>query len=93
MKAVATRYSGFFTANIGGVQTKLPRVRHFEIWNEGNLKNFFRFNNSSNVGKYKGLVKQAYRNIKEAQPNASSSCRRGRRAAAAATGTSAPRCG
>jgi len=70
MKAVATRYSGFFSANIGGVQTPLPRVRHFEIWNEANLKNFFRFNNNSNVGKYKGLVKQAYKNIKEAQPNA-----------------------
>jgi Glycosyl hydrolases family 39 len=70
MKAVATRYSGLFTANIGGVQTKLPRVRHFEIWNEANLKNFFRFNNSSNLGKYKRLVKQAYTNIKAAQPNA-----------------------
>ncbi len=70
MKAVATRYNGFFSANIGGVQTPLPRVRHFEIWNEANLKNFFRFNNKSNVGKYKGLVKQGYKNIKEAQPNA-----------------------
>ncbi len=70
MKAVATRYSGFHTSNVGGVPTPLPRVRHFEIWNEANLKNFFRFNNSSNVGKYKGLVKQAYTNIKAAQPNA-----------------------
>ena len=25
----------------------LPRVRHFEIWNEPNLKNFFRFNSTS----------------------------------------------
>ena len=92
MKAVATRYSGFFTTNIGGVPTKLPRVRHFEIWNEANLKNFFRFNNSSNVGKYKGLVKQAYKH--QGGP-AERHRHRGRagRAAAAATGTSAPRCG
>ena len=44
MKAVATRYSGNFTTATG---QKLPRVRHFEIWNEPNLKNFFRFNNSA----------------------------------------------
>ena len=93
MKAVATRYSGFHSSSVGGVQTPLPRVRHFEIWNEPNLKNFFRFNNSSNVGKYKGLVKQAYKNIKEAQPNAIVIGGVGGPAAAAATGTSAPRIG
>jgi Glycosyl hydrolases family 39 len=70
MKAVATRYSGFFSANIGGVPTTLPRVRHFEIWNEPNLKNFFRVNTASNVGKYKSLVKQGYTNIKAAQSGA-----------------------
>jgi hypothetical protein len=71
MKAVATRYSGFYVdPSPGAGPAKLPRVRHFEVWNEPNLKNFFRFNNSSNVGKYKGLVKQAYKNIKAAQPNA-----------------------
>jgi hypothetical protein len=38
MKAVATRYNGFYPNPAGGT---LPRVRHFEIWNEPNLKNFF----------------------------------------------------
>lgn len=71
MRAVATRYSGFYVdPSPGSGPATLPRVRHFEIWNEPNLKNFFRFNNASNVGKYKGLVKQAYTNIKAAQPNA-----------------------
>jgi len=70
MRAVATRYSGTFVATVGGVPVTLPRVRHFEVWNEPNLKNFFRFNNASNLGKYKGLVKQAYTNIKAANPNA-----------------------
>ena len=45
-------------------------MRHFEVWNEPNLKNFFRYGNSSNIGKYKGLVKAAYTNIKAANPNA-----------------------
>ncbi|HSJ73305.1 MAG TPA: cellulase family glycosylhydrolase [Miltoncostaeaceae bacterium] len=67
MRAVATRYSGRYPNPAGGT---LPRVRHYEIWNEPNLKNFFRFNNSSNIGKYKGLVKAAYTNIKAANPNA-----------------------
>jgi polysaccharide biosynthesis protein PslG len=67
MKAVATRYSGHYPNPAGGT---LPRVRHFEIWNEPNLKNFFRFNNNSNIGKYKGLVKAAYTGIKAANPNA-----------------------
>ena len=35
-------------------------VRHFEIWNEPNLKSFFRFNGSEHLAKYKGLVKAAY---------------------------------
>ena len=64
MKAVATRYSGTFTP--AGGSAPLPRVRHFEIWNEPNLKGFFRFNGRSNLGKYKGLVKAAYTNIKAA---------------------------
>jgi polysaccharide biosynthesis protein PslG len=70
MQAVATRYSGSHVSNVGGVPVTLPRVRHYEVWNEPNLKNFFRFNNSSNLGKYKGLVKAAYKGIKAAQPNA-----------------------
>jgi hypothetical protein len=67
MKAVATRYNGRYPNPAGGT---LPRVRHYEVWNEPNLKNFFRFNNSSNISKYKGLVKAAYTNIKAANPNA-----------------------
>src|SRR5262245_1103624 len=67
MKAVATRYNGFYPNPAGGT---FPRLRHFEIWNEPNLKNFFRFNGSSNIGKYKGLVKAAYTNIKAVNPNA-----------------------
>ena len=67
MKAVATRYNGHYPNPAGGT---LPRVRHYEVWNEPNLKNFFRFNGSSNIGKYKGLVKAAYTNIKAANPNA-----------------------
>jgi len=67
MKAAATRYSGTYPKAGGGT---LPRVRHFEVWNEPNLKNFFRFGTKSNLGKYKGLVKAAYTNIKAANPNA-----------------------
>jgi hypothetical protein len=67
MKAVATRYSGNFTTPTG---QKLPRVRHYEVWNEPNLRGFFRFGNNSNLGKYKGLVKAAYTGIKAANPRA-----------------------
>lgn len=42
----------------------LPRVRHYEIWNEPNLKAFFRFNSGSNLAKYKGLLKAGYTAIK-----------------------------
>ncbi len=68
MRAVATRYSGRFTP--AGGSTRLPRVRHFEIWNEPNLKAFFRFNGRSNLGKYKGLVRAGYTNIKRANKRA-----------------------
>jgi Glycosyl hydrolases family 39 len=67
MKAVATRYNGYFVTPTG---QKLPRVRHYEVWNEPNLRNFFRYGNSSNIGKYKGLVKAAYTNIKAVNKNA-----------------------
>jgi polysaccharide biosynthesis protein PslG len=69
MKAVATRYNGTYP-NPTAPGTTLPRLRHFEIWNEPNLKNFFRYNNSSNLSRYKGLVKAAYKSIKAANPNA-----------------------
>jgi hypothetical protein len=67
MKAVATPYSRTFVP--AGSTTALPRVRHFEIWNEPNLKGFFQFNGSSNLSKYKGLVKAGYTNIKAANRN------------------------
>ncbi len=68
MRAVATRYSGRFRP--AGGSARLPRVRHFEIWNEPNLKAFFRFNGKSNLGRYKGLMKAGYKNIKAANKKA-----------------------
>jgi hypothetical protein len=68
MKAVATRYSGTFTP--AGASAPLPRVRHFEVWNEPNLKGFFQINGRTNLGKYKALVRAAYTNIKAANPRA-----------------------
>jgi hypothetical protein len=72
MKAVATRYSGSYpnpNAAAGGPAV-LPRVRHWEIWNEPNLKGFFSFNGSSNLSRYKTLVKRAYPQIKQANGRA-----------------------
>lgn len=68
MRAVATRYSGSFTP--AGAATRLPRVRHFEIWNEPNLKAFFSHNGRSKLTKYKGLVRAAYPQIKRANRRA-----------------------
>lgn len=66
MQAAATRYSGNFTPPGAA---KLPRVRHWEIWNEPNLRGFFRFGNNSNLGKYKGIVKAGYKGIKAGNRN------------------------
>jgi hypothetical protein len=68
MQAVATRYNGFFIPP--GATAPLPRVRHFEIWNEPNLKNFFRVNTRSTVAAYAKLVQAAYPKIKLANSNA-----------------------
>ena len=68
IRAVATRYSGTFVPT--GTIAPLAGVRHFEVWNEPNLKGFFQFNRKSNLGKYKGLVKAAYTQIKAANPRA-----------------------
>ena len=62
MQAVATRYNGFFVPT--GATAPLPRVRHFEIWNEPNLNGFFSVNGRSTLAGYKGLVKAAYPKIK-----------------------------
>jgi hypothetical protein len=68
MQAVALRYSGTFRP--AGAVAPLPRVRHFEIWNEPNLKAFFSVNGRSTVSGYKRLVKAAYRQIKLGNPRA-----------------------
>ena len=62
MQAVATRYNGFFVP--AGATAPLPRVRHFEVWNEPNLNGFFSVNGRSTLAAYKGLVKAAYPKIK-----------------------------
>lgn len=67
MKAVTARFSGKFTP--AGATTPLPRVRHWEIWNEPNLKGFFGINGRSNLGRYKQLVKAAYPQIKASNRN------------------------
>jgi hypothetical protein len=69
MHALAKRFNGTF-ANPAGAPPTLPRVRHFEIWNEPNLRNFFRLGSGSNVGHYKKLVRAAYPAIKQANPRA-----------------------
>jgi hypothetical protein len=68
MRAVATRYSGTFTPT--GASAPLPRVRHFEVWNEPNLRGFFSVNGRSTLAGYKGLVKAAYPQIKLGDPKA-----------------------
>lgn len=67
MGAVARRYSGEFASPAG---ERLPEVRHFEIWNEPNLKGFFNHNGKSKLGKYKALVRQAYPRIKRSNRRA-----------------------
>ena len=69
MNAVAKRYNGKFK-NHGAGPKKLPKVSHFEVWNEPNLKNFFRSGEASSVAKYVGLVKAAYPQIKKANRKA-----------------------
>jgi hypothetical protein len=68
MQAVATRYNGFFIPP--GAVAPLPKVRHFEIWNEPNLKGFFRVGSKSSVAAYANLVKAAYPKIKLANSRA-----------------------
>lgn len=45
MQAVADRYAG--------------RARHFEVWNEPNLKGFFDLNGRASIGHYKKVVRAA----------------------------------
>ena len=69
MQALATRYNGFYP-DPAAPTTMLPRLRLIEIWNEPNLKNFFRFNNATSIPKYKALIKAAYPLIKFANRSA-----------------------
>jgi hypothetical protein len=71
MQALATRYNGAYpNPTPGALPASLPRIRHIEIWNEPNLKNFFRFNNGTSIPKYTQLVKAAYPRIKAANRRA-----------------------
>jgi hypothetical protein len=71
MGALATRYNGFYPNPVlGSVPATLPRVRHFELWNEPNLKNFFRLRNKTSLPHYIKLVKAAYPKIKRANGSA-----------------------
>jgi hypothetical protein len=71
MQALATRYNGFFpNPQAGALPATLPRVRHYEIWNEPNLKNFFRLGSKTSLPHYIRLVKAAYPKIKLANGRA-----------------------
>src|SRR5262245_302647 len=66
MQAIAQRYNGSFRP--GEYAPVLPRVRHFEIWNEPNLRLFFQpqYRGKTPVAakNYANLVKAAYPRIK-----------------------------
>jgi hypothetical protein len=66
MEAVSRRYSGTFVDRDG---KKLPRVRHWEVWNEPNLRAFLSPQIDSggkivSAEAYAGLVRAAYTAIK-----------------------------
>ena len=70
MQALATRYSGAFP-DPAAPTTLLPRLRLIEIWNEPNLKNFFRFNTATSIPQVQGpRSRPAYPRIKAANRNA-----------------------
>jgi Glycosyl hydrolases family 39 len=67
MAAVAKRYSGAF---VTGGRT-IPQVRHFEVWNEPNLKSFFQTSSGgTSIPGYLRLLREAYPAIKAANPAA-----------------------
>lgn len=68
VRAVAKRYSGSYTAPLYGV--RLPEVRHYEIWNEPNLRSFFRKGASTSIPAYLRLLREAYPAIKKENPRA-----------------------
>jgi len=71
MAAIATRYSGRYPspAYSDGPAT-LPEIRHWEIWNEPNLRSFFRKGAGSSAAAYLQLLREAYPQIKRANPRA-----------------------
>jgi hypothetical protein len=69
MNALAKRYNGKFR-NPGAGPRRLPKVNHYEIWNEPNLKSFFRVGTRSSVSRYVGLLRAAYPQIKKANRKA-----------------------
>jgi glycosyl hydrolase family 39 (putative alpha-L-iduronidase) len=70
MAAISTRYSGTFTPP--GASAPLPRIRHWEIWNEPNLLGFLTASNNArrSLPTYKAMLKAAYPKIKAANPSA-----------------------
>lgn len=72
MRALATRYSGRHRPP--GAVRPLPRVRHFEIWNEPNLAAFLSpqvvRGRRVAVGRYIRMTRLAYRAVKRVQPGA-----------------------
>ena len=72
MEALARRYSGSHRPEQGG--DPLPRVRHFEIWNEPNLAGFLSPQVSGgrrvSVSRYVAMARRAYPAIKRANPRA-----------------------
>ena len=68
MQALSTRYSGRYTPPGGA---RLPRVRHFEIWNEPNLRGFLAVGGrKAPVSRYVSMTRQAYPAIKRGNPAA-----------------------
>jgi len=72
MQALAQRYNGSFKP--GEYAPLLPRVRHFELWNEPNLRLFFQpqYRGKTPVAakNYANLVRAAYPRIKSVNPAA-----------------------
>jgi hypothetical protein len=72
MRALATRYTG--THRPAGQAEPLPRVRHFEIWNEPNLAGFLAPQVSGGrrvaVTRYVQMLRRAYPAITRANPGA-----------------------
>lgn len=76
-KALATRYSGRFPDPLDTTKT-LPKVSHYQVWNEPNLSYHLSPQWTSTAkgyapaspGIYRGILNAAYAAIKHVQPNA-----------------------